>query len=332
MKILVTGGSGFLGRAIIQQLNAQQHEAVAFCRGHYPDLVSTGIKVIQGDIQDKNALLGAAQGVEAVIHTAAKAGIWGDYQEYFDTNVTGTQNVIETCKKLNIKYLVYTSTPSVVFDGKDICGGDESLAYAKNFLTAYPATKKIAEEMVLEAGNNDLYTVALRPHLIWGPGDHHLIPRLIARARLGKVKLIKRDCIVDTVYVDNAAFAHILALQKLQSNKAIAGKVYFISQDQPIDLNAFINQILAMANLPLVTPSVSPKAAYIVGATLETLYKILHIKKEPLMTRFLAKQLSTSHWFNIAAAKQDLGYYPLINMEEGLEKLKHFFQMQANYE
>lgn len=327
MKVLVTGGGGFLGGAIIEQLLARGMDVRSISRGKYPALEARGVECIQADLSNANAVTAATEGCDAVIHTAAKAGVWGDYDEYFDANVTGTRNVILACKAHAVPKLVYTSTPSVTFAGDDEDGVDESMPYAENFLCHYAATKAQAERDVLAANGGTLSTVALRPHLIWGPGDHHLVPRVIARAKAGKLKLVgSGKNRVDATYIDNAAAAHLCALDVLSPDASCAGKAYYISNDEPIPMAELLNRILGAGGLPQVTRSVPPTVAYFAGATLEKVYGALGKKEEPIMTRFVARQLATAHWFNISGAKRDLGYRPSVNMDEGMRRLANWLK------
>ncbi len=327
MKVLVTGGGGFLGGAIIDQLLARGIEVRSISRGKYPALEAKGVECIQADLSNANAVTAAMEGCDTVIHTAAKAGVWGEYDAYFDANVTGTRNVILACKAHAVPKLVYTSTPSVTFAGDDEDGVDESMPYAENFLCHYAATKAQAERDVLAANGGTLSTVALRPHLIWGPGDHHLVPRVIARAKAGKLKLVGNGKNrVDATYIDNAAEAHVCALDVLNPDAACAGKAYYISNDEPIPMGALLNRILEAGGLPPVSRSVPPVLAYVVGAALEKIYGTLGKDEEPIMTRFVARQLATAHWFNISGAKRDLGYRPSVNMDEGMRRLENWLK------
>jgi len=326
MKVLVTGAGGFLGTAITRQLLDRGDEVIAVQRSRYPHLDRMGVPSVPLDLTtDLSKLIEAMQGCDVVIHTAAKAGVWGPFESYRQANVQGTNLVIWACRQAGVKHLVYTSSPSVVFDGKDESGINESAPYPKKYLTAYPQTKAQAERNILKANDAQLTTVALRPHLIWGPGDHHLVPRILSRAKLGKLKLVgdgKNK--VDSIYIDNAAHAHLLGADQLVeqgANALCAGKAYFISNDQPIAMGELINRILHAGGLPPVTKSVSPLLAYFVGSCLEQWYQLRHIQKEPIMTRFIARQLCTEHWFDISAAKRDLGYKPIISMDQGMKLL-----------
>jgi nucleoside-diphosphate-sugar epimerase len=322
MKALVTGGGGFTGGEVVRQLLARGVNVRSFTRSSYPWLAEIGVEQVQGDLAHLPDVERAVAGCDVVFHVAAKAGVWGRYADFYAINVTGTENVIAACQKYGVRRLVYTSTPSVVHTGGDIEGGDESLPYAKKFEAYYPQTKAKAEQAILAANGPDLATVALRPHLIWGPGDPHLIPRVLARARAGKLRRIgTRDVTVDVTYVENAAWAHLLAADKLAIGSPIAGKVYFITNGEPVKLWEFLNRIFAEAGLPPVTRSVPVWLARLVGRLSETAHRVFRLAGEPAMTRFVASQLSTSHWYNISAARRDLGYEPRISIEDGLRRL-----------
>jgi nucleoside-diphosphate-sugar epimerase len=322
MKALVTGGGGFLGGAVVRLLRSRGREVRSFTRSAYPWLDEVGVEQSLGDLADAESVERAVAGVDVVFHTAAKAGVWGRHADYVATNVTGTENVIAACRKHGVRKLVYTSTPSVVHGGGDIEGADESLPYPDHFDAPYPETKAAAEKAVLAANGPELATVSLRPHLIFGPGDPHLIPRVVARAKAGKLRRVgSRPVKVDVTYIDNAADAHLLAVQRLEVGSPVAGKAYFISNGEPVDLWEFINRVLAEAGLPPVTKSVSAWKARLAGRVLEWVYGTLRLPGEPAMTRFVASQLATSHWYDISAARRDLGYEPRVSVGEGLRRL-----------
>ena len=327
MTALVTGGGGFLGGAVVRLLRQRGRDVRSFTRTAYPWLDELGVEQVFGDLADPTAVEKAAAGVDVVYHAAAKAGVWGRYADFFATNVTGTENVIAACRKHGIRRLVYTSTPSVAHGGGDLEGADESVPYPRHFEAYYPETKAIAEKAVLAANGPDLATVALRPHLIWGPGDPHLVPRILARAREGKLRRIgSRPVTVDVTYIDNAADAHVRAGEKLAAGAACAGKAYFISNGEPVDLWAFVDRVLTEAGLPPVARSVSAWKARLAGRVLEVAYRVLRLPGEPPMTRFVASQMATSHWYDITAARRDLGYSPAVSIEEGLRRLGKSFR------
>jgi len=256
--------------------------------------------------------------------------LWGRYEDFHEANVVGTRNVIAGCRAAGISRLVYTSSPSVVFNGADMEGVDESAPYPTHFTSPYPATKAGAEKMVLEANGPDLATVALRPHLIWGPRDTHLVPGILERGRAGKIKRLgsspKR---VDFTYITNVADAHLLAADRLRPGSPIAGRAYFITNGEPVVLWDFIDRLLAVAGIAPVRGTVSPRVAYAAGWVAEGVWRALRLSGEPLMTRFLAEELATSHWFNIDAARRDLGFSPRVTMEEGLQRLKEWLDSRC---
>lgn len=324
---LVTGGGGFLGSAIVRLLLEKGYRVRSFARGDYPSLVKTGVEVVQGEIATASAVATAVEGCDVVFHVAAKAGVWGRDDDFHRTNVVGTENVIAACKRHGVSRLVYTSTPSVVFNGRDMEGANESAPYADHYEAAYPRTKAEAERLALGANSGELGVVALRPHLIWGPGDRHLIPRIVERARAGKLRIVGDGTNrIDTIYIDNAAEAHLLAAERLSPNSPIAGKAYFITQGEPRPLWEIVNRILQAAGLPPVERKISARSAYVAGAVLEFAYKLLGLQSEPRMTRFVARELSTSHWFDITAARRDLGFAPRVSFDEGMRRLQDCLQ------
>jgi 2-alkyl-3-oxoalkanoate reductase len=317
---LVTGGGGFMGGAIVRRLLERGNAVRSFSRGDYPELEKLGAEQVRGDIGDPDAVAKACAGVDLVFHVAAKAGVWGDYNAYYRANTLGTENVIRACLTHKISTLVYTSSPSVIFDGKDLECVDESVPYPEHYHAFYPETKARAERLVVESAGERLKTVSLRPHLIWGPGDMNFTPRILARAKTLRIVGDGTNR-VDTIYIDNAADAHLQAGDRLLESDEISGRVYFISQDDPINLWEMINAILHAGGKPPVTRSISLKTARRAGALLEFIYRTFRLSGEPKMTKFLAAELGTSHWFDISAAKRDFDYKPKVSTEEGLERL-----------
>jgi nucleoside-diphosphate-sugar epimerase len=326
MKVLVTGGGGFLGSAICRQLLARGDRVTAYQRSASDDLLAEGVQIIRGDITDAEKLTEATRSMDAVIHTAAKAGLSLSYEDYFRPNVTGTENVISACRANGIGKLVFTSSPSVTHADGDIEGGDESLPYPENYNSPYPATKALAEQRVMAADCAELRTVSLRPHLVWGPGDNHLLPKLMERAKGGKLKLPGPEKLIDTVYIDNAAKAHLLALDKLESDpETVGGKTYFISNDEPVTQAMIIGGLLQAAGLAVDIQPISPHIAMAAGTVAETAWRLFGLKSEPPITRWSAEHLSTAHWYDISAAKRDLGYSAEVSISEGLKRLAAVF-------
>ena len=334
MKLLVTGGGGFLGQALCRGLVARGHKVTSFNRGRYPALDAIGVHQVQGDLADRDAVMAAfAGGFDAVFHNAAKAGAWGSYDSYHRANVVGTRHVIDACRAHGIARLVYTSTPSVTHRATHpVEGGTaDTVPYGENFQAPYASTKTIAEQDVLAANDGELATVALRPRLIWGPGDAQILPRLVERARQGRLRLVgDGDNLIDTTYIDNAAQAHFDAFEHLAPGAACAGKAYFISNGDPRSSRETINALLAAAGAPRVEKTLPFRAAYVIGALCEGVWRALPLRGEPPMTRFLAEQLSTSHWYSMAPATRDFGYVPKVGFEEGLRRLAASLQAQRS--
>lgn len=324
MRALVTGGGGFLGRYIVEQLVARGDSVRVFSRQRYRELESLGVESLTGDLQDKSEVSAACQGMDIVFHAAARPGIWGPWKLFHGVNTLGTQHVIEGCKRHGAGRLVFTSSPSVVYDGHDHLGADESLPYATKFLCHYPHSKALAEQAVLAANGEDgLATCALRPHLIWGPRDTQLIPRLIERAKRGQLRRVgDGQNLISMFYVENAARAHLLAADALNLTSPVAGQAYFINEPEPVNLWDWINTLLGRAGLPPIKRSITAGTASTIGAVLEGVHALFGIQSEPRMTRFLASQLSRSHWYRVEKARRDFNFEPLVSVEEGLHRLE----------
>ncbi len=322
MKALITGGGGFLGGAIVRMLHVRGDEVIALGRGIYADLERMGVRCIRADIRNAGAVSQAVRGMDVVFHAAALAAVWGRADEFDSINVGGTRNVVSACFDAGVSRLVYTSTPSVVFGKDHLSGVDESQPYPKRFLSDYARTKAAAEQLVLAANGPALSTVAIRPHLIFGPGDPHLIPRVIERARSGRLRRVgDGQNRVDLTYIDNAAEAHVLAVDALRPGAACAGRAYFISQGEPVILWDWLNALLARIDVPPINRTISFRAAYAAGAAMEFLYSATRRTDEPPMTRFVALQLAKDHFFDISAARRDLAFSPRISTEEAVNRL-----------
>lgn len=313
MKVLVTGGGGFLGSAIVRMLLDRGDDVTIAARSDYPEIVALGARQVRGDLAEADVAGEAVRGQDAVIHVAAKAGIWGDYDDYYRSNVVATKNVLDACREHGVGRLVYTSTPSVTFDGRDHINGSQDLPYATKFKSHYQRTKCEAEQLVL--GQTDVDAVALRPHLIWGPGDPFIFPGVIQRQMAGKFARVgDGQNEIDLTYVDNAAHAHIRALDRLsEAPDEVAGKAFFISDDRPVKLWPFIDELFAALDLPPIQKQVPAGLAYAVGSLLETTHRVLGKTEEPRMTRWGAQNLTTSHWYDMTPAKEALGYEPIID-------------------
>jgi nucleoside-diphosphate-sugar epimerase len=307
----------------VDRLLSQGRPVAVLGRTPAADLESRGVRFIRADLGDANAVRAALAGYGTVFHVAAKVGVWGKYADFFSANVLGTRAILAGCREHGVRRLVYTSTPSVVYNGRDLAGADESVPLTTRCPSAYPLTKAVAEAEVLAAHSPGLSTVALRPHLIWGTGDPHLVPRVIAQARKGRLRIVGEGRNrVDMVHVENAADAHISAEEALRSPDSRAGgRAYFITNNEPVVLWDWINGLLAGIGEPPVTRRIPLWAASLVGAACEAAWGVLRLKGEPTMTRFIAAELAKDHWFDGAAAARDLRYVPRIGMEQGMAEL-----------
>jgi nucleoside-diphosphate-sugar epimerase len=323
MNTLVTGGTGFLGRKLVERLLAEGRRVTVLARRSDIVLEKRGVHFIRASLDDAAAVTAACAGIETVFHTAAKVGVWGRYDDFFRPNVLGTRALLDGCRAHGVHRLIYTSTPSVVYHGRDLANADESLPLTTRCPSPYPLTKAIAEREVLAANAPSLRTVALRPHLIWGIGDPHLVPRLLDRARAGRLRIVGAGKNrVDLVHIDNAVDAHLLAEKSLAlANPPAAGRAYFITNGEPVVLWDWINELLRALGEPPVTKKISLSAASKIGAICEALWRVLPVRTEPPMTRFIAAELAKEHWFDITAARRDLGYTPRITMAAGTAEL-----------
>ena len=326
MKALVTGAGGFVGGAVARALRARGDEVRGFSRGAHPELSALGVDHRRGDVADGPAVEAAVRGVEVVFHAAAKVAAAGRYADFHAANVRGTENVIAACRKYGVTALVYTSTPSVVFGPADLDGVDESIGYADHHDALYSRTKAEAERLLRAAASEELRTVALRPHLVWGPRDTSLLPRVVRRARSGALRRIdgpaKRT---DVTYIDDAVQAHLLAAERLLAGDEaacrVSGKAYFLNSGEPVEIWEFIDRMLAAAGVPPVEKRVSRCAAMAAGWVSEKVHTLTGAKGDPRMSRWIVRELTTARWFDISAARRDLGYQPRVSLDEGMRRL-----------
>ncbi len=334
--VFLTGASGFIGGKLAEQLLRDGRQVRVLARRPLPALEKLGAEVVLGDLADPAALRRGCAGVGTVFHVAGRVGVWGPAAEFFQVNVEGTRQVIAACRAAGVARLVYTSSPSVVYNGGDLSGVNESAPLCTQAPSAYPTSKAAAERLVTTAHSKELATVSLRPHLVWGPGDKNVVPRVLALARQGRLKIIgSGQNRVDVTHITNVVAAHLLAEQALANCHLISdnasgglgaprnpgGKAYFITNGEPIVLWDWINQLLRGVGRPEIQKHVSLRTAYFAGGVLESLWRVLPLAGEPPMTRFVAKELATNHWFDITAARRDLGYLPLMTVAAGTAEL-----------
>lgn len=326
MNILVTGGGGFLGKTIVQQLLAEGHNVSIIARSSYPALESLGVHCIQADITEKSSLDRHFTGIDVVIHTAAKAGVWGPRKSYWEINVEGTRNVLNAALNADVSTFVHTSSPSAVWSGGDEADlSEDDCPYPSSYLTHYPESKAEAERLVLAANSPQFRTTALRPHLIWGAGDPHLVPRLLERhSRLRVIGSGQNK--VGITHVSNAAHAHILAMHELKSSAKNAGKAYFITDLEPVIIWEWVNTVYTSLGYAPITRQINTNTAVRIGGFLEWVWRTFSFSGEPPMTRFVAQQLSTHHYYNLSAAINDFGYTHHPDSEQAWEAFVEYFK------
>jgi 2-alkyl-3-oxoalkanoate reductase len=327
--VFITGASGFIGGQIAERLLAEGRGVRVLARRPLPELEKLGAEILIGDLESPSNLYHGCQDVGTVFHVAGRVGVWGPAEEFNHINVEGTRNVIAACHTAGVRRLVYTSSPSVVYHGGDLADVSESAPLCTKAPCAYPTSKAAAERLVRDANSRDLATVALRPHLVWGPGDKNIVPRILAMAATGRLKIVGSGRNkVDLTHIANVVDAHLLAEVALEkeisvpmARRIVGGQAYFISNGEPVVLWDWVNQLLRALGRPEITKHVSLRAAYCIGGLMELLWRVLPTQSEPPMTRFVAKELATDHWFNISAARRDLGYTPRITMAAGTAEL-----------
>jgi len=324
MKTLVTGGGGFVGRALCRRLRDLGHDVTALGRRPNPALDAERIRTVIQDLAGPDAAAGLAgrlAGVDCVFHTAAHVRMWGPREAFVSGNIDATNNVIAACRAAGVARLVFTSSPSVVAADHDLRGSDESQPYPARYRAFYPETKAAAERAVLAAHGDALQTIALRPHLIFGPGDTHLVPTILKRARAGRlVQVGDGTNLVDLTLIDDCVSAHVLAAAALAERSSTGGRAYFISQGTPVLLWEWIGRVLALHDAPPVRRRMSTTTARLLATVAETVWKTCGLASDPPLTRFLAAEMATDHFFEIGAARRELGYVPSCTVWEATER------------
>jgi nucleoside-diphosphate-sugar epimerase len=320
MRVLLTGATGFLGRALVRRFADAGHTVVALVREPDAALGERGIEQIEGDVTSLDRMITAAAGCDAVVHSAARVAPLGRIEDWYDVNVAGTNHVLAACEYNDVRSLVFTSCAGVVIDRGELNGVNEMQRLPARAPSPYLATKALAEQHVLAANGPKLATVAIRPHLLWGPGEPRLLPRLAALARAGKLRLFgEPGRRIDTCYVDNAADAHLAALDRIEPGASIAGKAYFVTQGEPATVDGFLNGLLRAAGFPAETRRVSAGVARLLASTAPLRHALMG--SDPLVTADSLALFGQSAWFNIAAARRELGYAPRVGMAEGFARV-----------
>jgi nucleoside-diphosphate-sugar epimerase len=319
MKTLVTGGGGFLAGHLIDKLLGAGHSvrAVELPGRDTRHLSAKGVETVAGDLCDPELAGRVCEGVDVVFNPAGLLATVGSRELFWSVNVGLTDNMIEGCRRAGVQRLVHVSSPSAIFDGTDHFDADESVPYPSRFLNLYCETKAVSEQRVLAANGNDLETVVLRPHTIWGPGDRTLLPRVLGRAQANRLVRVGRGRnVISTLYVENGAHALVLAAT---AEKA-PGNVYFVTDKDSVNLWDWLGQIMADLGMPPIKRSIPYPVAYAIGAAEELAWKGLPLKGEPTITRYSAAELAKNHTYSIGRARADLGYEPPVDRDAGLRE------------
>lgn len=328
MKVLVTGTGSMLLRGIANELINRGDEVVCLQRRPADAGINQNSKHVSADIRDVEAVTSAASGCDAIIHGAARVGIVGKWHDFQTTNVQGTENVITAAKKQNVSRLVFVSTPSVAHTGQSLVGAPATSATIGRKSSFYAESKAIAERIALDANSEHLAVLAVRPHLVWGPGDTQLIGRIVERASNGRLAIIGNgNALVDTTYVDNAVSGHVAALDALYVGANCAGKAYVLSNGEPRTVHELFRSICSAVNLPYEPRHIPLATGLLLGSVVERVWPLLR-SSEPPITRFVAEQLGTAHWFDQRSFQNDCSWTPLVTLDEGFSHLAQWFAAQ----
>lgn len=322
--VLVTGASGMLGRAVAAELLSRGHRVRTFHRG---STTLEGTELIRGSVTDRSAVDRAVDDADAVVHLAAKVSFTGDWEEFAATNIDGTRNLLEAARAANVPDFVFVSSPSVAHLGSSIVGEGAGPADPVSARGNYARSKASAELLALAADGPGFRVAVVRPHVVWGPGDTQLVERVIDRARSGRLPLLDGGtALIDTTYVDNAADAIVQALELIESAHGIP---LVVTNGEPRPVGELIAGICAAGGVPAPRFNVSGSVARAAGSLIERVWGVAlrrgFVSDEPPMTKFLAEQLSTAHWFDQRATHEVLNWRPSVSIDEGLARLaKHY--------
>lgn len=334
---LVTGGSSLIGAGVINALLERGSDVVALQRRLVDDFVDDDrVEQVLGDVRDGDAVLSAAHRCDSVVHLAAKVGVVGEWESYRSVNVDGTLNVLAAARAHNIAKVVHVSSPSVAHGGEPIVGEGAAPAVTGRSTGWYAESKARAEIAALDAADDDVGLVAIRPHLVWGPGDTQLVGRIVQRAVDGRLALVGGGrAMVDTTYIDNAVSALVAALDAVEPGAVCSGRAYVIANGEPRPIRELVAGICAAAGVNFAPREIGLSAARRIGAIVERVWPRLPDRArggeiEPPLTQFLAEQLGTAHWFDPRPARDDLGWKPHVSIDDGLERLTQWFEAQRS--
>ncbi|AZI57887.1 NAD-dependent epimerase/dehydratase family protein [Nakamurella antarctica] len=319
MKILLTGASGMMGRACALGLVDRGDDVTVLQRRK----ADVDCRQVLGDITDREAVRRAIDGAEVVLHMAAKVDAFGSWPDYERVNIDGTATVVEACLRAGVRALVNVSSPSVAHAGAALMGAGAGVADPSLARSHYSRSKAAAEQWAMRHDGPDLAVLSIRPHLVWGPGDTQLVARIIARARIGRLVFIGHGTpMVDTTYVDNAVDALIAAVDVVG---AVHGEALVVSNGEPRPVGEILSRLCLAAGVPLPRRSLSLSAATVAGSVAETAWRIGHLRGEPPLTRFLAEQLGTAHWFDQRRSRELLKWSPAVSLDSGFEALRQSY-------
>lgn len=322
MRVLVTGATSLLARRTVEQLVARGDDVVVLQRHD----ASLDVSQVLGDVRDASAVARAMEGCDAVVHAAARVGVMGTWEEFRSVNVEGTATVLAQARRRDVARFVHVSTPSVAHAGTSVVGATADAPVADHGRAWYASSKAIAEVAATDAAAQGLPLVVLRPHLVWGPGDTQLVGRIVARARAGRLALVGDGAaLVDSTYIDNAADALVAALDAVEPGAACVGQAYVIANGEPRPIRELVRGICVAAGVPDAARRIPLPVALVAGGAVERWWSLTRRRGEPPMTRFLAEQLGTAHWFDPRPARDDLRWVPQVTIDDGLARLAEWY-------
>ncbi|HMI89223.1 MAG TPA: NAD-dependent epimerase/dehydratase family protein [Polyangiaceae bacterium] len=323
-KSVVTGGSGFIGRLLVDALLARGDDVTVVDFSEKPP--RPDVRFLRVDLRDADKTRAFCAGQDVIFHNASIVHTRRSREEdVWAVNFGGARNVLAGCREHGVARLVYVSSASAVYEGRDIENGDESLPYSRISQAPYADSKIAAEKEILQAnGKGGLLTCAIRPHVVFGPGDERFLPAILQRAKTGRLKYgvgLGRK-LSDFTYASNVADALLLADEKLVPGSMAAGHAYFITNGEPMGFWDFVSQILARLRLPPIRGRVPFPIAYAVAAAYEAVDTLRGgtLNSEDGLSRFAIRYMCTHHYFSIARARRDLGYVPAVSIADGIER------------